>query len=173
MVNGAKTYITGGVRADVLVCAVATRPESGHQGISFLLIDRGEGVRRGALSKLGWHASDTAEISLDDVFVPGENLLGTLHGGFHLIMANFQSERLLMALGAVGAMHWRTSPPRSRPGARSPMPRCAVTWPGRMPCARSRSPSCAPSWGSTLRRSWSAPCATPDWARSAAAPTRS
>jgi acyl-CoA dehydrogenase len=104
MVNGSKTYITGGVRADVLVCAVATRPESGHQGISFLLIDRGEGVHSRALRKLGWHASDTAEISLDDVFVPEENLLGSLHGGFYLIMANFQWERLLMALGAVGAM---------------------------------------------------------------------
>jgi acyl-CoA dehydrogenase len=104
VVNGAKTYITGGVRADVLVCAVATKPQSGHQGISFLLIDRGEGVRASALRKLGWHASDTAEIALDDVFVPEENLLGTLHGGFYLIMANFQWERLLMALGAVGAM---------------------------------------------------------------------
>jgi acyl-CoA dehydrogenase len=104
VVNGAKTYITGGMRAGVLVCAVATKPEGGHQGISFLLIDRGDGVRCSALSKLGWHASDTAEIGLDDVFVPTENLLGSLHGGFYLIMANFQWERLLMALGAVGAM---------------------------------------------------------------------
>ncbi len=104
MVNGAKTFITGGVRADVLVCAVATRPEGGHHGISFLLIDRGDGVSTTALRKLGWHASDTAEIGLHDVFVPEENLLGPLHGGFGLIMANFQWERLLMALGAVGAM---------------------------------------------------------------------
>jgi acyl-CoA dehydrogenase len=104
IVNGSKTFITGGVRADVLVCAVATRPESGHHGISFLLVDRGEGVTSTALRKLGWHASDTAEIGLHDVFVPGANLLGTLDGGFALIMANFQWERLLMALGAVGAM---------------------------------------------------------------------
>jgi acyl-CoA dehydrogenase len=104
VVNGSKTYITGGVRADVLVCTVATRPEGGHEGISFLLVDRGEGVSSSALRKLGWHASDTAEIGLDDVFVPAENLLGPLHGGFHLIMANFQWERLLMALGAIGAM---------------------------------------------------------------------
>ena len=75
-----------------------------HAGISFLLIDRGDGVRCSLLRKLGWHAADTAEISLDDVFVPTENLLGRLHGGFYLIMANFQWERLLMALGAVGAM---------------------------------------------------------------------
>ena len=56
------------------------------------------------MRKLGWHASDTAEIAFDDVFVPDENLLGPEHGGFSLIMANFQWERLLMALGAVGAM---------------------------------------------------------------------
>jgi acyl-CoA dehydrogenase len=104
LVNGAKTFITGGVRADVLVTAVRTKPEGGHQGMSFLIIERGEGVTSSPLRKLGWHASDTAEIALDDVFVPEENLLGAEHGGFYLIMANFQWERLLMALGAVGAM---------------------------------------------------------------------
>ena len=105
-VNGAKTFITGGVRADVLVTAVRTAEAEGggHGGISFLIIERGEGVRSSPLRKLGWHASDTAEIALADVFVPEENLLGPEHGGFYLIMANFQWERLLMALGAVGAM---------------------------------------------------------------------
>jgi acyl-CoA dehydrogenase len=104
LVNGSKTFITGGVRADVLVTAVRTKPEGGHHGISFLLIERGPGVQSSPLEKLGWHASDTALISFDDVFVPDENLLGQEHGGFYLIMANFQWERLLMALGAVGAM---------------------------------------------------------------------
>jgi acyl-CoA dehydrogenase len=104
VVNGSKTFITGGVRADLLVTAVRTKPEGGHQGISFLIIERGEGVSSSPLRKLGWHASDTAEIAFDDVFVPDENLLGPEHGGFYLIMANFQWERLLMALGAVGAM---------------------------------------------------------------------
>jgi acyl-CoA dehydrogenase len=104
VVNGAKTFITGGVRADVLVTAVRSKPEGGHQGISFLIIERGPGVSSSPLRKLGWHASDTAEIAFDDVFVPEENLLGSEHGGFYLIMANFQWERLLMALGAVGAM---------------------------------------------------------------------
>jgi len=104
VVNGSKTFITGGVRADVLVTAVKTKPEGGHQGLSFLLIERGPGVDSQALEKLGWHASDTALISFDDVFVPEENLLGEEDGGFYLIMANFQWERLLMALGAVGAM---------------------------------------------------------------------
>jgi acyl-CoA dehydrogenase len=104
VVNGEKTYITNGVRAQFLVTAVKTTAEGGHGGVSFLIVDRGEGVTSSKLEKLGWHASDTATISFQDVFVPEENLLGDLHGGFKLIMANFQWERLAMALGAVGAM---------------------------------------------------------------------
>ncbi len=104
VVNGSKTFITGGVRADFIITAVKTTPEGGHQGISFLIIDRGPGVESTALEKMGWHASDTALITFDDVFVPEENLLGELNNGFYLIMANFQWERLLMALGAVGGM---------------------------------------------------------------------
>ena len=53
-----------------------TTSEGGHHGISFLIIDRGEGVSSSKLEKLGWHASDTATISFQDVFVPEENLLG-------------------------------------------------------------------------------------------------
>src|SRR6201996_8268620 len=104
VVNGSKTFITGGVRADILVTAVKTTQDGGHHGLSFLIIERGPGVSSSPLRKLGWHASDTAEIAFDDVFVPEENLLGAEHQGFYLIMANFQWERLLMALGAVGAM---------------------------------------------------------------------
>src|SRR5204863_698604 len=104
LVNGEKTYITNGVRADFIVTAVKTTAEGGHHGISFLIIERGEGVSSTKLEKLGWHASDTATIALEDVFVPEANLLGPLHEGFKLIMANFQWERLAMALGAVGAM---------------------------------------------------------------------
>ncbi len=104
VVNGSKTFITGGVRADILVTAVRSTAEGGHKGISFLIVERGPGVESSPLEKLGWHASDTALISFEDVFVPEENLLGSEHGGFYLIMANFQWERLLMALGAVGAM---------------------------------------------------------------------
>jgi len=104
IVNGEKTYITNGVRAHFIVTAVKSTSEGGHHGISFLIIDRGEGVSSSKLEKLGWHASDTASISFQDVFVPEQNLLGGLHEGFALIMANFQWERLAMALGAVGAM---------------------------------------------------------------------
>jgi acyl-CoA dehydrogenase len=104
LVSGEKTYITNGVRADFIVTAVKTTAAGGHRGISFLIIERGEGVSSAKLEKLGWHASDTATIVFEEVFVPDENLLGPLHEGFKLIMANFQWERLAMALGAVGAM---------------------------------------------------------------------
>jgi acyl-CoA dehydrogenase len=106
VVNGAKTFITNGVRADFVVTAVKTTDEGGHHGISFLVIEKGmEGfsVSR-KLEKMGWHASDTGELAFQDVFVPDENLLGEQNKGFYLIMANFQWERLLMSLGAVGAM---------------------------------------------------------------------
>jgi len=106
VVNGSKTFITNGVRADFVVTAVKTTEDGGHQGLSFLLVEKGmEGftVSR-KLEKMGWHASDTAELAFDDVFVPEENLLGEQNRGFYLIVANFQWERLLMALGAVGSM---------------------------------------------------------------------
>ena len=94
-----------GVRADFLVCAVKTTPDGGHQGISFLILERempGYEVSR-KLEKMGWHSSDTGELSFTDVEVPDENLLGEENRGF-LIMENFAWERLLMALGAVGGM---------------------------------------------------------------------
>jgi acyl-CoA dehydrogenase len=106
VVNGSKTFITNGVRADFLVCAVKTTQEGGHHGLSFLILERemeGYSVSK-KLEKMGWHASDTAELSFQDVFVPEENLLGEENRGFYLIMANFQWERLAMALGSVGSM---------------------------------------------------------------------
>ena len=105
VVNGSKMFITNGCRADYVVTAVKTTPEGGHGGISFFIVDTDQpGYSASKIEKLGWHASDTALIALDDVFVPEENLLGELHGGFKLIMANFQWERLSMALGAVASM---------------------------------------------------------------------
>ena len=106
VVNGSKTFITNGVRADFLVTAVKTTQEGGHHGLSFLILEKdmeGYSVSK-KLEKMGWHASDTGELAFQDVFVPEENLLGEENKGFYLIMANFQWERLLMALGAVGSM---------------------------------------------------------------------
>jgi alkylation response protein AidB-like acyl-CoA dehydrogenase len=106
VVNGSKTYITNGVRADFVVTAVKTTSEGGHHGLSFLILEsemEGYSVSK-KLEKMGWHASDTGELAFADVFVPFENLLGEENKGLYLIMANFQWERLLMALGAVGSM---------------------------------------------------------------------
>jgi acyl-CoA dehydrogenase len=106
VVNGSKTFITNGVRADFVVTAVKTTDDGGHHGISFLVIEKGMdgfSVSR-KLEKLGWHASDTGELAFNDVFVPDENLLGEENKGFYLIMANFQWERLVMALGSVAGM---------------------------------------------------------------------
>jgi len=106
VVNGGKTFITNGVRADIYVTAVKTTQEGGHHGLSFLVLEKGmPGFEvTGKLEKLGWHASDTGELSFSDVRVPEENLLGEENKGFYLIMANFQWERISMALGAVGGM---------------------------------------------------------------------
>jgi acyl-CoA dehydrogenase len=106
VVNGSKTFITNGVRADFVVTAVKTTEEGGHHGISFLILEREmDGFETSKkLEKLGWRASDTGELSFSDVFVPEENLLGEENRGFYLIMANFQWERLIMALGAVASM---------------------------------------------------------------------
>jgi acyl-CoA dehydrogenase len=106
VVNGSKTFITNGVRADFLVCACKTTQEGGHRGISFLVLEREmPGYEVAAkLEKMGWHSSDTGELAFTDVEVPAENLLGEENEGFRLIMANFAWERLLMAIGAVGAM---------------------------------------------------------------------
>lgn len=105
VINGSKMFITNGVRADFMVTAVKTTAEGGHHGISFFIVDTDQpGFVAEKIDKMGWDASDTALIAMDDVFVPTENLLGGMNEGFKLIMANFQWERLLMALGAVAAM---------------------------------------------------------------------
>jgi acyl-CoA dehydrogenase len=73
VVNGAKTFITNGVRAAFYVAAVRTGSEGGHRGLSFLVIERGPGVSARPLRKLGWHASDTAEVAFADVAVPDDH----------------------------------------------------------------------------------------------------
>ena len=127
VVNGAKTYITNGVRADFYVTAVKTTAEGGHHGISFLILDAQEAIRASPLEKLGWHASDTAELFLDEAWAPEENLLGREHEGFALIMANFQWERLLMSLGAVGGMQAAWERAQERPLPRHRMAELATS----------------------------------------------
>jgi len=101
VVNGAKTYITSGVRADFVTTAVRTGGE-GSRGVSLLVIDRdtpGFSVAR-RLDKMGWRCSDTAELSFVDVRVPVANLVGPENSGFVQIMRQFQSERLSLAVQA-------------------------------------------------------------------------
>ncbi|NBF01172.1 acyl-CoA dehydrogenase [Pseudomonas sp. Fl5BN2] len=100
-VSGSKTFITSGVRADFYTVAVRTG-EPGYGGISLLLIEKGTpGFTVGRqLKKMGWWASDTAELFFDDCRVPVGNLIGAENLGFACIMGNFQSERLALALMA-------------------------------------------------------------------------
>lgn len=100
-VSGSKTFITSGVRADYYTVAVRTGGE-GFAGISLLLVEKGTaGFNVGRkLKKMGWWASDTAELFFDDCRVPAENLIGVENAGFACIMANFQSERLALAVMA-------------------------------------------------------------------------
>ncbi|MCR4513177.1 acyl-CoA dehydrogenase family protein [Aeromicrobium sp. 50.2.37] len=103
VVNGAKTFITSGVRADFVTTAVRTGGE-GHAGISLLVIDKdtpGFTVSK-SLRKMGWHCSDTAELAFEDVRVPVENLVGEENGGFYLVMQQFVGERLGLAVQAYG-----------------------------------------------------------------------
>src|SRR5438876_7685683 len=105
IVNGTKMFITNGVNADLAVILVRTQLEGGHQGLSVLVVERGTpGYSVGRkLNKLGWRASDTAELVFQDCKVPVENRLGDEHGGFYLAVGNFQWERLWIAIGAVAS----------------------------------------------------------------------
>ena len=96
-VNGSKTLITSGMRADYVTLAVRTGGP-GAGGVSLLLVEMDRpGISRTSLAKMGWHASDTATLHFDDVEVPAENLIGAENGGFAGIMRNFNGERLGMA----------------------------------------------------------------------------
>jgi acyl-CoA dehydrogenase len=100
IVRGEKTFITSGMRADYYSVAVRTGGP-GMGGISLLLIERDTpGFTRTPLKKMGWWASDTATLHFDDCRVPADNLIGPEHGGFKVIMGNFNDERLGLAVGA-------------------------------------------------------------------------
>ena len=101
IINGSKTFITNGVYADYYVVAAKTNPDLGNKGISIFLVDaKATGVSATKLDKLGWRASDTAEIAFDNVEIPLENLMGEEEKGFAYIMQHFALERLIMAINA-------------------------------------------------------------------------
>lgn len=105
LLNGAKTFISNGINADLVIVVARTDPDAGHQGISLLVVERGmEGFERGRnLDKIGLHAQDTAELSFTDVRVPKENLLGEAGQGFVYLMQNLPQERLIIAAQALAA----------------------------------------------------------------------
>ncbi|MFO1298543.1 MAG: acyl-CoA dehydrogenase family protein, partial [Rubrivivax sp.] len=104
VVDGEKTFITSGVRADFITVAVRTDPQSrGAGGLSLLLVEGDTpGLERTELKKTGWWASDTAHLRFSGCRVPATNLLGEEGEGFKAIMRNFNHERLIMAASAVG-----------------------------------------------------------------------
>jgi len=103
VINGSKTFITSGVRADFVTTAVRTG-EAGHGGVSLIVVEKGTPgftVTR-SLKKMGWHASDTAELSYVDVRVSAENLVGQENQGFYYIAEQFVVERIFLALMGYG-----------------------------------------------------------------------
>lgn len=104
IINGEKTFITSGMRADYYTVAVRTDPTAkGANGISMLLIDaHSAGISKTKLDKMGWWASDTAHLHFDQVRVPSKNLLGAENMGFFVIMNNFNMERFFLAASSYG-----------------------------------------------------------------------
>ncbi len=104
-INGTKMFITNGGIADLVFIAARTDPEAkGSRGISILAVERDTPGFRASrrLEKMGWHSSDTAELVLEDVWVPASHLIGEENRGFYYIMANFQNERLAIMGQALG-----------------------------------------------------------------------
>ena len=112
VVNGAKTFITNGINADLVITAVKTDPTQTHRGISLVVIERGmPGFDRGRnLEKIGLHSQDTAELFFHDVHVPLDNRLGDEGTGFTSLVTNLPQERLSIAIagvaGARAALDW-------------------------------------------------------------------
>ena len=101
IINGSKTFITNGVYGDYIILAAKTDPAAGNKGISIFIVDlNSKGVTASKLNKLGWRASDTAELAFDNVEVPAGNLMGEEGKGFSFIMEAFALERLIMAINA-------------------------------------------------------------------------
>jgi alkylation response protein AidB-like acyl-CoA dehydrogenase len=108
VINGSKTYITNGIRADLIVLVTKTDPDAGYDGFTLFLVpmDLPGVIREKKLEKLGMHASDTALLAFQDVRIPASAVLGQVGKGFYHIMWELQGERLIGAAGAVaGAQH--------------------------------------------------------------------
>jgi alkylation response protein AidB-like acyl-CoA dehydrogenase len=106
ILNGAKTFITNGINADLVIVVARTDAGAGSRGISLLVVERGmPGFSRGRkLDKIGLHAQDTAELFFDDVRVPAANLLGRQGGGFVHLMERLPRERMSIAIMALASV---------------------------------------------------------------------
>lgn len=105
VIDGAKTWITNGVEGDFVVVACKTDRDAGAGGISLIVVEAdAPGFSRGKLRKMGWHSSDTGELTFENVRVPLGNLVGGVDEGFYLIMETFVLERLVTAATAVGSI---------------------------------------------------------------------
>lgn len=101
IINGSKTFITNGIYSDYLVVTAKTNPAARNKGISIFIMDRNTpGISATKLDKLGWRASDTAEIAFDNVVIPAENLMSEEGKGFQYIMNHFALERMVMGINA-------------------------------------------------------------------------
>jgi alkylation response protein AidB-like acyl-CoA dehydrogenase len=101
IINGSKTFITNGYLSDYLIVAAKTDSDKKAKGISIFILERSmPGIHSNKLNKLGWRASDTAEISFQNVKIPRSNLLGELNLGFNYLMEHFALERLVMGINA-------------------------------------------------------------------------
>jgi alkylation response protein AidB-like acyl-CoA dehydrogenase len=103
IVSGAKTFISSGINADLVVVVTRTDPDAGHRGFTLLVVERDmPGFKRGRkLAKVGQHSADTAELFFDQVRVPAANVLGEVNRGFYHLMYNLPSERMSIAVNAV------------------------------------------------------------------------
>ena len=110
VINGSKTFITNGLYGDFIILVVKTDPKAGSKGVSLICVDLDQnGITKNKINKLGWHSSDTAELSFDNVRVPKENLVGEEGKGFYYLMNGLQLERLCFLPSNVATMEYALS----------------------------------------------------------------
>ena len=102
VINGEKTFISNGLRSNLVIVACKTNPDAGHRGISLIVVEEGTpGFKRGKkLEKIGQHAAETSELIFEDAIVPVDNLLGEENKGFYYLMEKLQQERLVCVVQA-------------------------------------------------------------------------